>query len=53
MPDVATTETNKVAFPVLDKADLAAIRMLATPCSFEDGQFIFHAGDADLFGVDA
>src|SRR5580765_5446645 len=36
------------AFPELDDADLAAIRALAIPCEFEDGQIVFHAGDAEL-----
>src|SRR5258706_415108 len=36
------------AFPILDDADLAVIRAMAIPCSFEDGQLIFRAGDADL-----
>ncbi len=36
------------AFPTLDDADLAVIRAMAIPCSFEDGQLIFRAGDADL-----
>src|SRR5205085_12477635 len=29
-------------------SDLAALRPLATSCSFEDGEFVFRAGDADL-----
>jgi thioredoxin reductase (NADPH) len=40
--------SHAAAFPRLDAGDLAALRPLATPCSFEDGQSIFRAGDADL-----
>lgn len=39
---------NAAAFPTLDATDLAAIRPLATSCSFDDGQVIFRAGQADL-----
>jgi thioredoxin reductase (NADPH) len=48
MPDGPATISNPIAFPVLDASDLALLRPLATECSFEDGQTIFHAGDADL-----
>ena len=48
MPATATNETDSVAFPELDDSDLAAIKPLATPCSFEDGESVFRAGDADL-----
>ena len=41
-------ENDLQAFPTLDDADLAVIRALAIPCSFDDGQAIFRAGDADL-----
>ena len=44
----ATSSSNAVAFPVLDESDLAALRPLAKECSFEDGQHVFRAGDADL-----
>src|SRR5882672_10176483 len=37
-----------IAFPRLDASDLAALKPLATSCSFEDGQAVFRAGDADL-----
>ena len=37
-----------IAFPRLDANDLAALKPLATSCSFEDGQTVFRAGDADL-----
>ena len=44
-----------IAFPRLDAADLAALRPLATCCSYEDGQIVFRAGDAniDLFIVES
>src|SRR5688572_10745448 len=43
-----TDGANHVAFPELDDADLAAIGPLAIPCSFEHGESVFRAGDADL-----
>jgi thioredoxin reductase (NADPH) len=43
----ATTPVD-IAFPRLDEADLAALRPLATPCAFEDGEAVFRAGDADV-----
>src|SRR3989440_399822 len=48
MSDKSATESNAIAFPRLDVSDLAALRPLATLCSFEDGQIVFRAGDADL-----
>src|SRR2546423_9250291 len=48
MPDTATSAHDAIAFPKLDASDLAALRPLATACSFEDGEFVFRAGDADL-----
>ena len=49
MTDIATPPpTDTIAFPRLDANDLAALKPLATSCSFEDGQTIFRAGDADL-----
>jgi thioredoxin reductase (NADPH) len=42
------SSNDPVAFPTLDEADLASIRPLATSCSFQDGQPVFRAGDADL-----
>jgi thioredoxin reductase (NADPH) len=44
----AETASNPIAFPHLDAGDLALLRPLAKTCSFEDGQTIFRAGDADL-----
>ena len=41
-------EKDPQAFPELDDSDLAVIRELAIQCSFEDGQPVFRAGDADL-----
>ena len=42
------TLANPVAFPTLDAHDLAAVRRLAQACAFEDGQYVFRAGDDDL-----
>lgn len=42
------TPLNPVAFPYLDANDLAALRPLASSCAYEDGETIFHAGQADL-----
>ena len=41
-------QTNSIAFPHLDAHDLAALKPLASTCSFADGQTVFRAGDADL-----
>jgi thioredoxin reductase (NADPH) len=45
-----TTEPppNPIAFPTLDATDFASLRPLAVPCSFDDGQMVFRAGDSDL-----
>jgi thioredoxin reductase (NADPH) len=49
MTDIATSPPpNAIAFPRLDANDLAALKPLATSCDFEDGQTVFHAGEADL-----
>src|SRR2546423_11923012 len=48
MPDTATSAHDAIAFPKLDASDLAALRPLATACSFEDGETVFRAGQADL-----
>src|SRR6266568_3326346 len=45
---MANHSCDTIAFPTLDAADMAALKSLATSCSFEDGQTIFRAGDADL-----
>ena len=37
-----------LAFPKLDDSDLAALKPLATICSYKDGEVVFRAGDADL-----
>ena len=39
---------DKIAFPKLEASEMAAARLLATVCNFEDGQTVFRAGDADL-----
>src|SRR5215213_7186554 len=48
MTDAPATPSDPVAFPELQAADLAALKPLATSCTFEDGQTVFRAGDADL-----
>ncbi|MGA3065586.1 MAG: FAD-dependent oxidoreductase [Tepidisphaeraceae bacterium] len=48
MTEALAAEISSIAFPRLNQADLAALRPLATPCAFDDGQTIFRAGDADL-----
>jgi thioredoxin reductase (NADPH) len=47
--------TDAVAFPKLTAADLAQLKPLATPCSFENGETVFRAGDpeVDLFVVES
>jgi len=45
MPADVTDHQNAVAFPELDDTDLAAIKALATPCSFEYGELVFRAGE--------
>jgi thioredoxin reductase (NADPH) len=64
MPDTTTAELQSpatselrnlhpVAFPPLNPIDLATLKPFATTVTFEDGEFIFRAGDAgiDLFVV--
>src|SRR5256885_1479168 len=55
MNAAALTESDTIAFPHLDESDLSALRPLATSCSFDDGQIVFRAGDAelDLFVVES
>src|SRR4051812_19230966 len=48
MSNAATAELDPIAFPHLNGSDLAALRPLSVECSFEDGQTVFSAGDADL-----
>jgi thioredoxin reductase (NADPH) len=48
MPEATETVSHEIAFPTLDKAELAALRRFAETCEFEDGQVIFQAGDPDL-----
>jgi thioredoxin reductase (NADPH) len=48
MPDYTVSAPDALAFPKLDASDLASLRPLASSCSFEDGQTVFKAGDADL-----
>jgi thioredoxin reductase (NADPH) len=48
MSQDSTNTANPIAFPKLSPNDLAELRALATQCTYEDGQIIFSAGDADL-----
>src|SRR5438094_8384153 len=48
MTATAIEEFDPIAFPKLDAGELAALKRLATSCSFADGEIIFRAGDADL-----
>jgi thioredoxin reductase (NADPH) len=45
---MAEDSHNAIAFPRLNAADLEALKPLATICTFEDGEIVFRAGDADL-----
>src|SRR5204862_3648686 len=42
------SETDEIAFPKLNASEIAALKPLGVSCSFEDGQTVFRAGDADL-----
>jgi thioredoxin reductase (NADPH) len=46
--DNAGTSSDVIAFPHLDAAELEALRPLTTQTTFEDGQAVFRAGDAEL-----
>ena len=48
MPVTTAPPIDPIAFPELDAADLAALKPLALPCSFADGEVIFRAGDPDM-----
>src|SRR5260221_13366444 len=48
MSEDAVTVSDAIAFPRLDAADPAALRPLATGCSYEDGEVGFRVGGADL-----
>jgi thioredoxin reductase (NADPH) len=50
-----STTIDAIAFPRLTAADLALLRPMAVPCTFEDGETVFRAGDAeiDLFVVES
>jgi thioredoxin reductase (NADPH) len=52
MTELAVTPSsppsNTLAFPKLDESDLAALKPLAQTCTFNDGEIVFHAGEADL-----
>ncbi|HEX3358613.1 MAG TPA: cyclic nucleotide-binding domain-containing protein, partial [Tepidisphaeraceae bacterium] len=48
MPEESVTSSNPIAFPKLDKSDLAALKPMAVCHTYEDGETVFRAGDADL-----
>ena len=48
MPAYETFSSDALAFPQLDESDLAALKRLAQQRTCEDGEAVFHAGDADL-----
>lgn len=55
MADTLTTLSDAIAFPRLSANDIALLKPMAEPCSFEDSETIFQAGDAelDLFVVES
>src|SRR4030095_2798052 len=58
MPNNLTTTaavSEGIAFPHLTPRDLEQLRPFGTPCSYEDGQVVFSAGDdaVDLFIVES
>src|SRR5436853_7348923 len=48
MTNTLTTLSDAIAFPSLTANDLASLKPMAESCSFEDGETIFRAGDAEL-----
>ncbi len=48
MAEVEEPPADSIAFPKLDESELAEVKRLAIPCSFDDGAVVFRAGDADL-----
>src|SRR5213595_785401 len=48
MTDLAEPSVDSLAFPRLDESELSAVRPLASPCAYADGEAVFRAGDADL-----
>ena len=48
MRNISTTVSNVIAFPSLTRDDLVSLKPMAESCSFEDGETIFRAGDAEL-----
>src|SRR5436309_9462090 len=48
MTNTSTTLSDAIAFPRLTANDLASLKPMAASCSFEDGETIFRAGDAEL-----
>src|SRR5690349_20554046 len=48
MTTTAPPLTDTIAFPSLTATDLALLKPMATLCSFQDGETVFRAGDADI-----
>lgn len=48
MADAAPSSSNPIAFPVLEKNEMEALRPLAQSFSYEDGQVVFRVGDSNL-----
>src|SRR5438094_444208 len=54
-PDTTPVAADRIAFPQLTSTDLQLLRPFGTPCSFEDGETIFHAGgnEVEMFVVES
>jgi thioredoxin reductase (NADPH) len=48
MAETTISSSEAAAFPHLDKNDMASLKPLAISCSYEDGEYVFRAGDSDL-----
>ena len=48
MNNISTTLSDAIAFPRLVQNDLALLKPMTAACSFEDGETIFRAGDAEM-----
>jgi NAD(P)-dependent dehydrogenase (short-subunit alcohol dehydrogenase family) len=44
----SVASSHPTALPHLSAAELPALKPLAVPCSYNDSQIVFRAGDADL-----
>src|ERR1700675_632624 len=48
MTNTSTTVSDAIAFPRLAANDIESLKPMAMQCSFEDGETIFRAGDAEI-----